>query len=442
MKWTTDSVRLLLAMAVLLPVLCSAARAAEPADAVRSHFLEISAENYSGADQYFSAAFRRAFKGDFAAMDRYYIMRRAQLRSGYEIIASQPLADPNRETARVTVEFKDPSTDRVVLVAERMHYYLVREKADERSPLRDSSGMAWRIDIFDALEYESLAEARRRPYLYTREAWAEDEGRELKAQQGLYRVQQALESFKRVTGQYPLRLLGADNRRDELISGKYLPEKYPLCGFDDRPMQAVEFGIRSSGDFSYYSIDKDGDGKPDGYWLLLHGKIPGNALFAGRDTIMLLADGYRADQGLLAYEFAQWWAAQRGEIVKPGPVLGGNWGSIVPDPMPLEPQPEPNSPELVALDNPPLTLDVVHTAEELLAPGVPAPAVLPEHLPAGRGDSLNSEVPSSVVGSPYPTDSDEAANTGDPSHTPLTPSALISLPVPVGELIVHSWGFR
>src|SRR5689334_16455510 len=86
-----------------LMLLAWPARAAEPADAVREHFLRINAEDYTGADQYFSSAFRRAFKGDLAVMDHYYIMRRQQLGAGYRISEVLQLADPDRETARVTV---------------------------------------------------------------------------------------------------------------------------------------------------------------------------------------------------------------------------------------------------------------------------------------------------------------------------------------------------
>jgi hypothetical protein len=284
----------------------------------------------------------------------------------------------------------------------------VREKVEDGSPLRDRDGMGWRIDIYDALSYDTLAEARRRPYLYTREAWPEDEGRELKAQQGLYRIQQALESFRRVTGQYPLRLLGADNRRDELLAGKYLIDRYPACGFDDRPMEMVQFGVRSSGDFSYYSYDRDGDGKLDAYWLLLHGKVPAHALFADRDPIMVLAEGYQADQPALARQIADWWEGQQGEVVGPGPALSGTWPEAADDPAPADQSSDPAlAPEAAAQDTPPAVLDSMAAAEAILDPVAPE-AVVPAVLPA----------PAAV----------------DPPPT-------LALPVPTEVLIVRSWGF-
>jgi hypothetical protein len=405
------------------------AYAADAADVVRGHFLEINAEHYTQADQYFSDAFRRAFKGDFASMDRYYRTRRKQLGTGYSITGVTRLNDKDRETMRVTVDFNDADPDSAVLVTERLHYYLIREKAVEGSPLRDTDGMAWRIDIFDALAYDTLAEARRRPYLYTREAWSEDEGRELKAQQGLYRVQQALESCWRVSGAYPEQLLGADNRRDDLIRGKYLPEKYPACGFADRPMECVEFGIRSSGDFSYYSYDTDGDGKRDAYWLLLHGKVEQNALFAGRDCVLLLAQSYAADQPGLAPVFAAWWQAQRNERIDPGPALGSSWAAVpTAETATGSPLVDPaQAPENAAQDTPPVTLD---------APGEPVAVVAPA-------------APEMLLPPPPPLD---ATQTDMPEPMPVDPAATVSreeaavamqpLPVPETELVIHSWGFR
>ena len=226
---------------------------------------------------------------------------------------------------RVTVDFRDPRLDPVAFVSERFHYYLIREKVEPRTPLRDRDSMAWRIDIYDALEYGTLAEARRRPYLYTEDMWPEDAGRELKAQQGLYRVQQALEACFAQQGSYPLRLLGEDNRRDELIVGDHLAERYPPCGFADRPMRSVEFGEKSSGDFSYYSFDADADGEPESYQLLLHGKVAEHFLFDGHDSILILGSGYRGEQPALAREFAAWWERQEGERLQPGSGLPDGW---------------------------------------------------------------------------------------------------------------------
>jgi hypothetical protein len=38
------------------------------------------------------------------------------------------LSDEGRETARLTTDFNLPDPDALVLVTERMHYYLLREK--------------------------------------------------------------------------------------------------------------------------------------------------------------------------------------------------------------------------------------------------------------------------------------------------------------------------
>src|SRR5207237_199327 len=125
-------------------------------------------------------------------------------------------------------------------------------------------------EIYDALRYGTLAEARRRPYLYTSEAWPEDASRELIARQGLFRIQWALSSYFAVHGAYPGVLVGGGNAGDALLKEKELPA-YPQNGFAARPMQNVDVGYASPGDFAYYAVDADGDGKAEDYWLLLHG---------------------------------------------------------------------------------------------------------------------------------------------------------------------------
>lgn len=314
-QWQTRYVSLLAVAAALLLIVVPV-RAQESADidaTVRGHFEAILAEEYVPAGLYFSAAFRHAFwNEERATIDEYFVRRREQLGAGYQILDVRKLADPEHLTMRVTVEFADPDADAPVTVAERMHYYLIYEKAEPDTPLIDGDGWAWRIEIYDALSYDSLAEARRRPYLYTTEMWPEDESRELLSRQGLYRIQQALERFHSARGQYPFRLLGGDNRRDELIGGGFLLGQYPRSGFGDRPMKAEELGKKSSGDFAYYSLDQDGDGLREGYWLLLHGKVPAAFYFEGYDAIHLLsnADG---TQPQLAQRFAAFWPERAGE---------------------------------------------------------------------------------------------------------------------------------
>ena len=284
-----------------------------PEDTVSAHFAAISAEDYTGADGYFSAAFLRAFKADVDKLNYYYLARRAQLAAGYEITETARLNDPGRETLLVVVEFGPINPDAFVTATERMHYYLVREKVEAGAPLRDGQGMAWRIDIFDALRFDTLADARRRPYLYTRESWDDDATRELRSRQGLYRIYLALEAFKADQGQYPLRILGGTNRRDELISGGYIQDSYPGCGFDDRPMEEYGADRNHAGDFGYYSLDRDGDGVREGFWLILHGKDQAGFYFTDRDIIYIINQDYAPDQRELAEQFAQFWEAHRGE---------------------------------------------------------------------------------------------------------------------------------
>jgi hypothetical protein len=326
-------------------LLAAPAQAASPEDTVRAHFERISAEDYAGAEQYFTADYLHAFKGDVAAMDTYFLRRKQQLAPGYQILSVKPLSDPGKQTACVTLDFADPDQGAMVTVTERMHYYLIREKVQPGAPLRDADGLAWRIDIYDALSFDSLADARRLPYLYTHEAWPDDEGREIKSRQGAYRIQLALEQYHDATGKYPTRLYGDDPHRDDLLNPKYLGDAYPPNGFTGKPMVAVDLGDKSSGDFSYYSLDGDHDGKADGYFLVLHGKVKDSYIFDGLDAIMLLGANYNVDQGALAQVFAEWWQAKTGKPLRPGPGLGPDWGAggASPDTPAAAPQPAPAS---------------------------------------------------------------------------------------------------
>ena len=284
-----------------------------PEDVVRAHFASISAEDYTGADDYFSGAFIRAFKADVQKLNYYYLARQAQLTFGYEVTEVAPLNDPGRETMVVVVEFGPFNPDSVVTATERMHYYLIREKVEAGEPLRDAEGMAWRIDIVDALRFDSLADARRRPYLYTRESWDDDPTRELRSRQGLYRIYLALEAFREDNGQYPFRLLGGENRRDELIAGDYLPERYPDCGFANRPMDNFGADRNHAGDFGYYSVDSDGDGLREGFWLFLHGKDQAGFYYTDRDIVYIVNQDYAPDQRELAEQFAEYWRDSSGQ---------------------------------------------------------------------------------------------------------------------------------
>ncbi len=294
-----------LVFAVLQPLAAQAA--AE--DAVLAHFEAILAEQYVQADQYFSREFRAAFKGDVDRINAYYRTRAAQLARGYSISAISELDDGDRETMRVTVDFSDADPQDGVDITERFFYYLVRQNSTDRDAV---DGKAWRIDIFDALRFDSLADARRRPYLYTGQEWDEFASSELIARQGLFRIQMALESFHMENSGYPFRLLGDDSRRDELISSNKLGATYPQCGFNDRPMRSVQFEEKSSGDFTYYSVDADSDGVNEGYWLILHGRDEGGFYFEGRDTIYILSDAVGLTQREQADGFSAFWQARTG----------------------------------------------------------------------------------------------------------------------------------
>jgi hypothetical protein len=323
-----------------------------PAETVAAHFQAILAEEYTAADEYFSAAFRRAFKTERRSqVDQYYLARRDQLASGYNLLDTRMLADADQTTAVVVVEFQDPRPDAFLAITERMYYYLIYEKVEAGAPLVNRDGRAWRIDIFDALSYDTLAEARRRPYLYTREAWPEDEGFQLISLQGLFRIQDALESFYRDNGQYPFRLLGSDNRRDELIVGGYLLGRYPDNGFNGGAMRMREFGLKSSGDFAYYSVDADSDGWREGYWLLLHGKVPQDFIFAGYDTIHILSNLTSGSQFDQAQLFAQFWQSRAGQALE---VSAGVAAESLLPPAELVPAPGPKTP--TAAEEEPVTI--------------------------------------------------------------------------------------
>ena len=315
------TIRWLMICAAILALATPALAQSTPVDTLHGHFAAISAEDYPAADLYFSSAFRKAFKNEQRAeVDSYYLARKAQLDRGYEILEVMELADGDRETVRITVDFGDPVPDAPIGITERMYYYLIRQKVDPDAPLADGDNRAWRIDIFDALSYDTLADARRRPYLYTNESWDDEGSRELRSRQGIFRIQYALNRYYEDHGQFPFRLRGRDNRRDELISGGYIYERYPENGFNGQPMEAVEFGKKSSGDFAYYSVDADGDGQREGYWLLLHGKSRDAAYFEHHDAIYILGST-AGTQAELAGAFSQYWVDRGSEYLVLSPYL-------------------------------------------------------------------------------------------------------------------------
>jgi hypothetical protein len=322
--------RVLAVIALLLWLpLGAAADQSEPEAVLEAHFAAILAEEYKLASEFFSWAYDKAFRDDIRERDQYYLARRQQLEPGYRIIDVVPLTDPGIDAVRITVDFSDPRTDAAVLVSERMHYYLIREDAGADAPLADE-GQAWRIEIYDQLAYDTLAAARRRAYLYTSEAWDEPGSGELRSQQSVYRIMLALEQFHTARGTFPFRLLGGDNRRDELISGSYIVGAYPPNGFTRKPMKAVELGAEAPGQFTYVSVDADGDEVFEEYWLLLHGAIPESFIFDGYDIVLIISSYEESEQLKLATRFAVLWQNLTGEQLN----LSDEWSRELELPVP------------------------------------------------------------------------------------------------------------
>ncbi|MEZ5339420.1 MAG: hypothetical protein R3F46_14310 [bacterium] len=402
-----------------------------PEAVVSGHFAAITAQEYAQADGYFSREFRSAFKADIARMNAYYLARAAQIARGYEIRDVSPLSDADRETVRVTVDFADANPDDGSDITERIYYYLIRQNSTDPDAYE---GKAWRIDIFDALSFDSLADARRRPYLYTGQEWDEFASRELIARQGLFRIQMALESFHQEHQSYPFRLLGDDNRRDELINANKLGATYPPCGFNDRPMRSVQFEEKSSGDFSYYGLDADADGVNEGYWLLLHGRDENGFYFEGRDTIYVLSEQAGLTQREQAEGFAAWWEARNGtaptltdvtEFVlpeyRPGSMISG---------APATPSIQDLSRSISSAD--PVEGIVTGASEMLEAQNQPAAPLDPGHQAALYGGNVAGWISSWAR-------TRMAQLSAAPNEAESRPDPLSSLVV-AEELTVHSFG--
>jgi hypothetical protein len=394
---------------------------------VDSHFRAIAAEDYRGCDAWFSAAFLHAFKGDVQRMNRYYEMRHAQVGRGWQFVETAALPDPERQTAIVVVEFGPADLGAPIVASERMYYYLIREKAADGTPGMDSEGRAWRIDIYDALRYDSLAEARRRPYLYTSDAWPEDAGRELKSRQGLYRLQWALDSFFEDRNAYPEKLIGDSSKKDELINGKYLTGAYPASGYNDRGIAAVGFDEKSAGDFSYIPVDADNDGRFEAYWLLLHGKDPANFYFRGYDTVYILSSGESGGQFELAQSFASYWIATGGGPLEYTAAL------------PREPQIEPAvilAPAAAATQPPDPQTPVAAAQGSAEQSGQNAAASEPAAAASRQGSRAGAYLRGGVA---RLLNWLETGQPGDPAaESPVNPLSLLDRLVP---MIVWSFGF-
>jgi hypothetical protein len=294
-------------------LLCGVASAdTGPADVVNAHFKAISEEDYDGANTYFTEAFMRSFNSTTGGLRDYYTARRQQVKPGWKIVETAALSDEGKETAVVVVDFGDPRKESPVVITERMYYYLMRVPVKGKAFGAAADGKAWRIDIFDALRFATLAEARRRPYLYTKDAWPEDQGRELRSRQGLFRIQWALTQYFTEHGEYPQALQGGTDKNEPLIAGGFLRDAYPDNGFTGSPIKVAAFDVQSPGDFAYYPVNADGDDKVEGYWLLLHGAVSERNFFTGFDAIYIASGDASQDQTLLANAFAAWWQKRGG----------------------------------------------------------------------------------------------------------------------------------
>jgi len=363
-----------------------------PAAAVTAHFEAIQAKDYISADKWFSAAFLKAFKPDVAKLNEYYLARTAQLERSYKIIETAALSDPGHETAIVTVDFGDVYADAPLVVTERMYYYLVKEKA-LGGPGGDAQGLAWRIDIFDALRFDTLADARRRAYLNTGEAWIDQYTREMRSRQGVFRIQWALEQYYEDHGQYPDKLIGENNKRDTLIAGGQLKGEYPRNGFTDKAMKSAKVKSLSNGDFSYVGLDANRDGRPDGYWLLMHIKNPSGYYYRGLDITYILSSRAAVSQAELAQAFADYWKRSTGETLQATgnaeslEIQGGIVPPALPPPAAGMTQPGPGSGE----------------ATEVVAPSGEAGVPAPEQDPGAQGEQPAAAPTGARLGRPVLT---------------------------------------
>src|SRR5688500_5975427 len=98
--------RLRIAIVALCALVCAAQHTAQAADAgaadiVNAHFKAIAAEDYAGANTYFTEAFLRAFNSDGNGLREYYTFRHQQVQPGWKILEATPLADEGRESMLV-----------------------------------------------------------------------------------------------------------------------------------------------------------------------------------------------------------------------------------------------------------------------------------------------------------------------------------------------------
>lgn len=256
-------------VAQVLPAPAYALAARSPQEVVKSHFDAAKRSDYDAAFACFDTPFRKLFSTRVPEMRDYYGVLKGLLETPTAIDPAVTLGDGG---GRVKVTFGGYVR----------YYYLLLEEG------------AWKIDIFSDSVYESIADARRLAFLNTPGAWDDDGTLQLKAIQGLYRIQQALESYRDThKGRLPKSLSGGDSR-DALIFGKSLDE-YPRNPFLKRPVKAVAFSDRMRGDFTYVQLDVGDDGYPRNYFLLLYGPVASDEMFIDTNIVYELNSLFEAN---------------------------------------------------------------------------------------------------------------------------------------------------
>jgi len=256
-------------VALVLPAPAYALGAQSPQEVVKAHFDAAKRSDYDEAFACFDTAFRKVFSTRVPEMRDYYGVLKGLLEIPPTIDPAVTLGDGG---GRVKVTFGGCVR----------YYYLLLE------------GGAWKIDIFSDSVYESIADARRLAFLNTPGEWGDDGTLQLKALQGLYRIQQALESYRDThKGRLPKSLSGGDSR-DALIFGASLDE-YPRNPFHRRPMNAVAFSDRMRGDFTYVPLDVGDDGYPRNYFLILYGPVASDEMFTDTNIVYELNSLFDAD---------------------------------------------------------------------------------------------------------------------------------------------------
>jgi hypothetical protein len=288
----------LLIVSVLLAAAPNRANAVDVSGAsetVTSHLDAVARSDYDAAFARFDAAYRKVFAARVPEMRVYYDTLKELLKAAPRIDA--PVGVPP-SGARVKVSFGGYSR----------YYYLLKE------------GGEWKIDIFSDAEYESVADARREVFLNTVGDWNDDGSREMKAIQGLYRIQQGLESYRDShNGRLPKSLLGGDSRDALIFSGAL--KEYPRNPFFKRSMKVTNFADRARGDLSYVPFDYAQDGFPRNYFLVLYGPVPSDEIFVDANIVYELNSLFDADDGSILKALTTAFEKAYGLKLRPRPAL-------------------------------------------------------------------------------------------------------------------------